>query len=203
MKYVIGNWKMNGNKALLARFPTLPNNAALCVPHHLIEKGLGAQDCSAHESGAFTGEISARMIADAGAKICIVGHSERRRYHGETNEIVKQKAARCIESGIIPIICVENPEQVAESVPEYGEKVIIAFEPPGSIGTGVVPTADEIKKTHEEIGTAAPNTIILYGGSVDSKNAREILAIENVGGVLVGGASLDPEKFMEIVNAGR
>jgi triosephosphate isomerase len=203
MKYVIGNWKMNGDGALLARFPTTEKNAVLCVPFHLISPGLGAQDCSAFEDGARTGEISAKMLSDAGVKYCIVGHSERRKYHNETDGLVAAKAAMCLKYGITPIVCVENPGQVAGSVPETDGKIIVAFEPTDCIGTGKTPTMDEIKKVHGQIAELVPGTAILYGGSVTPANAREILAIDNVGGVLVGGASLDPEKFKEIINAGR
>ncbi|MDR1826501.1 MAG: triose-phosphate isomerase [Rickettsiales bacterium] len=203
MKYVIGNWKMNGDKALLSEFIPLAANAMLCVPFHLIGETLGAQDCSTEDCGARTGEISARMIREAGAKYCLVGHSERRRNHNETDELVHAKAMRCLEAGVMPIICIENPAEVLKSVPKTDGKIIVAFEPVGSIGTGNAMTADEIRRTHEKIAEIIPGTDILYGGSVAPANAREILAIDNVAGVLVGGASLDPKKFKEIVDVGK
>jgi triosephosphate isomerase len=230
MPYVIGNWKMNGGRDLLASFGNLDGDKiALCVPFHLLgEKTmfpLGAEDCSAHDSGAFTGEVSAKMIAETGAKYCIVGHSERRLYHNETNEIVAAKASRCLENGLIPIICVgetkeqkENGEtlkiiedQVWQSVPDaktVKSEIIVAYEPAWAIGTGLIPSADEIQIVHNHIAKnldaiGLPGTAILYGGSVKSSNAAEIMALSNVGGVLVGGASLDAEQFGEIINAGK
>ena len=220
---------MNGDAGRLSEFGKLAGEGiVLCVPFHLLYKGagglaLGAEDCSVNENGAFTGEISARMIAATGAKYCIVGHSERRRNFGETNEIVAAKAARCLAAGIIPIICVgetlaEKEEgrgfevvenQVWQSIPNAADikgEIIVAYEPVWAIGTGLIPVADDICKAYSHIWDilaqmGLSETAILYGGSVNSSNAREILAIPNIGGVLVGGASLDPKQFKEIINA--
>ncbi|MDR3208856.1 MAG: triose-phosphate isomerase [Rickettsiales bacterium] len=228
MKYVIGNWKMNGAAELLEGFLKLKEKAVLCVPFHLLRPGtdmvgIGAEDCSAHESGAFTGEVSARMIAEAGAKYCIVGHSERRQYWNETNEIVAAKAARCLEYGLIPIICVgETKEQkkagetlkviesqVWQSIPSVDiikSEIIVAYEPVWAIGTGLIPTIDDITSVHNHIAEilkqmGLAGTAVLYGGSVKPSNAREIMGIKNVGGVLVGGASLKLDDFIPIIKA--
>ena len=222
MKYVIGNWKMNGDAAKLAAFRgTLSDRAFLCVPFHLLSAGLGAQDCSAFPEGPRTGEVSAKMIAAAGARACIVGHSERRRNFAETNEIVAEKAARCLEAGLVPIICVGETDkgaplsivesQVWQSVPKADSikgGIIVAYEPVWAIGTGLVPTPADIEKVHAAIAKiletlGLSGTAILYGGSVTAANAAEIMALKNVGGVLVGGASLDLNQFTEIINAGK
>jgi len=195
-KYIIGNWKMNGSQELLDEFGEIPGGI-LCVPFPFLRAGLGAQDCSAHESGAFTGEVSAKMLAEIGVKYCIVGHSERRKYHSETNEIVKEKAARCQENGIIPIVCAEDLPQASGSIPASGD-FMIAWEPASAIGTGKLPSIDEIKTMYNQIRQIAADKAILYGGSVKPDNAREILAVCD--GVLVGGASLKKNEFMEIIN---
>ena len=230
MKFVIGNWKMNGTRAILremieraANIQT-ENRVALCVPFTMLgEKSdiiaMGAQDISTHERGAYTGEISGAMLAEAGAKYVIVGHSERRMYHGETNDIVSAKAARALESGLTPIICVgETADErragktleiitsgVRESVPEnVSGDIIIAYEPRWAIGAGITPTADDIATAHRVIAETLSymhlvGTPILYGASVNSKNVADIVAIENVDGVLVGGASLKPDEFIPII----
>ena len=226
MKYIIGNWKMNGTADLLAKFESLAaDRVILCIPFHLLNakpNGLliGAEDCSAHENGAFTGEISAEMLASTGAKYCIVGHSERRQYWNESNELVAKKAARLLANKITPIICVGETreqkeagktisvinEQVSQSIPKDVEgEIIMAYEPVWGIGTGLVPTLEEIKKVHDYIAgmlkeMGREGTAILYGASVKPANAREIMATENVGGVLVGGASLKPEEFKGIID---
>jgi triosephosphate isomerase len=228
MKYVVGNWKMNGDKNLLARFLESKERAVLCVPFQLLCPGtdavsIGAEDCSAHESGAFTGEVSAKMIAEAGAKYCIVGHSERRLYWNETNEVVAAKAERCLEHGLVPIICVGETkeqkeaggtlkvieDQVWQSIPKIEavrSEIIVAYEPVWAIGTGLIPTIDDIKSVHDHIAKilermGLAGAAILYGGSVKPSNAGEIMAIENVGGVLVGGASLKLDDFIPIIRA--
>ena len=169
MKIIAGNWKMNGTRAALEnmlhalRDIVTNNRVILCVPFtmlgaHSENVALGAQDVSTHDHGAFTGEVSAPMIADTGAKYVIVGHSERRMYHGETNDIVRHKAAAAIASGLTPIICVgETMDEkqagktmaiiesgVRESVPTDARNVIVAYEPRWAIGAGLTPTAEEI-----------------------------------------------------------
>ena len=210
MKYIIGNWKLNGDKKLIKEFfdgldlSLSGGNIVLCLPYTLLSSELpgvaiGAQDVSTHTGGAYTGEISAAMIKEAGAVYSLVGHSERRKNFGETNDIVREKAMRCIENGIIPIICVEDASQVVSSCPESGE-FLIAYEPVTAIGTGTVPSAEEIENVHTGIHEMAPGKSVLYGGSVKPENASEILGIPGVDGVLVGGASLKPDQFMRIID---
>ena len=230
MKIIAGNWKMNGSRAALGEMidaitgVKTENRVILCVPFTMVRAGtenvaIGAQDISAHEKGAYTGEVSGAMLADAGAKYVIVGHSERRMYHGETNDIVRAKAARALESGLTPIICVgETADErragktleiitsgVRESVPEnVSGDIIIAYEPRWAIGAGITPTADDIATAHRVIAETLSymhliGTPILYGASVNSKNVADIVAIENVDGVLVGGASLKPDEFIPII----
>ncbi len=220
-KIIAGNWKMNGTRAMLdTMFDALKNvktenKIIICPPFTLLGTGTvatGAQDCSPHESGAYTGEISAEMIAETGAKYVIVGHSERRQYHNETNEIVRAKATRALAAGLTPIICVGETkeqydagktlevieEQIRNSIPNHD--FIIAYEPVWAIGTGLVPTTDDIARVHAHMRTLTPAPL-LYGGSVKGSNAAEIMSIENVDGVLVGGASLKPDDFITIIEA--
>ena len=184
----------------------------------------GAQDCSAHVEGAYTGEISAAMLADFGCDYCIVGHSERRAMHGETNEIVKAKAKRVIEQNITAIICVgetlEEREtnktkgvvetQIVESLPEgaNAKNTVIAYEPVWAIGTGKAATAEDVKDMHDFIRDLLETKLdsgaemrILYGGSVKPSNAAELLNLNNVNGALIGGASLNADDFLAIGNA--
>ena len=186
----------------------------------------GGQDCHAAASGAHTGDIAAGMIADAGGQYVIVGHSERRSDHGETSDMVRAKAEAAIGAGLKPIICVGETEaqrdageaesvvatQLADSIPDAAElhEVIVAYEPVWAIGTGRTPTLDEISQMHHAIrarlvdrfGLSKGESIrILYGGSLKPQNAREILAVENVNGGLVGGASLLAKDFYTIISA--
>ena len=176
MKIIAGNWKMNGSKSVLAEMQsalgeiTTENRVVLCVPFTMIDGAvgpaiIGAQDVSVHDYGAFTGEISAKMLQEAGAKYVIVGHSECRMYHGDTNEIVKQKAEIALAHGITPIICVGETIQerddgrmleiiesgVRESVPADGGYVIVAYEPRWAIGAGITPSDDDIATAHQLI----------------------------------------------------
>ncbi len=186
----------------------------------------GGQDCHPAASGAHTGDISAGMVADAGAQFVIVGHSERRADHGETDETVRAKAEAAIGAGLKPIICVGETEaerdagqaeaivagQLAASIPDAAEQheVVVAYEPVWAIGTGRTPTLEDIAAMHASIragldarfGAERSQTIrILYGGSMKPQNAREILAVENVNGGLVGGASLLAKDFYTIISA--
>lgn len=230
MKYIIGNWKMNGSKtelddmiATLADIKT-QNRVVLCVPFTMLGTGganvsIGAQDVSAHDHGAFTGEVSASMIAATGAKYVIVGHSERRAYHNETNDIVRAKAQMALDNGLCPIICVgETMDEkragktfdviqsaVRESVPaDVQDDIIIAYEPRWAIGAGITPTRQEISDAHRVIAETLAymgldGTPILYGASVKANNVADIVSIDNVDGVLVGGASLKPQDFLPII----
>lgn len=243
---IAGNWKMNGlthsleELAELARLLTTgaaPRAVvAICPPATLLavvaaqgaSSGIlaGGQDCHTAASGAHTGDISAGMIADTGAQFVIVGHSERRADHNETDEVVRAKAEAAIGAGLKPIICVGETEaqrdageaesvvaaQLAASIPDAAEQheVVIAYEPVWAIGTGRTPTLEDIAAMHASIRSRlagrfgadrAANIRILYGGSMKPQNAREILAIENVNGGLVGGASLLAKDFYTIISA--
>lgn len=230
MKIIAGNWKMNGTRTALSEMINAlqnidtQNTIILCVPYTLlnIDSGriaLGAQDTSTHDHGAYTGEVSAQMIAETGAKYVIVGHSERRQYHGETNNIVQQKAVAAMAAGLIPIICIgetmdEKQSGIAMQVIESGvrecvppntnKNIIIAYEPRWAIGAGITPTDDEIAAAHKLIADTLSNMgltniPILYGASVKATNAAQIMSIPNVDGVLVGGASLKPDDFIPII----
>lgn len=240
-KLAAGNWKMNGDLAALAEIEALCTahrapgcEVLICPPAVLIhpmkqkvagrEIAVGGQDCHGRQSGAHTGDISAAQLRDAGATHVIVGHSERRADHGETDADVATKAAAAHEAGLIAIICVGETEaqrdagetlavidgQLAGSVPEgaTAENTVIAYEPVWAIGTGRTPTNDQIAEVHarmrrhlaDRIADAA-NMRLLYGGSVKPGNAAEVFAIPNVDGALVGGASLKAADFGGIIAA--
>lgn len=242
-KLAAGNWKMNGTGAALAELEALsaahPDpgcDIVICPPATLIHRAstatrgtaiaIGGQDCHAAASGAHTGDISAEMLSDAGATHVILGHSERRADHGETDEDVRAKARHAIDSGLTAIICVGESlaereaantldiigGQLAGSVPDLvtGETLVIAYEPIWAIGTGLTPTADQIGEVHAFIrarlerrfGAGVGRSVrILYGGSVKPSNAAEIFAVPDVDGALVGGASLHACDFSPIVTA--
>ena len=181
---------------------------------------LGGQDCSNYNEGAYTGEVSASMLKDASCQFCIVGHSERRQIFGQSNEDVCIKVMNLISHNINPIICIgESFEeknknltqdvlytQISNSIPNNATKdfVIIAYEPIWAIGTGLIPSLEEIDSIHSFIKNEIQNFVnykILYGGSVNSNNASEIMGLKNVDGVLVGGASLDAAEYKKILNS--
>lgn len=239
--YIVGNWKMHGTRAMLSEARAIDRAAqrhmkvevALAPPYTLIHPihreaeqiAVGAQDCHEAEGGAHTGDISAAMIADAGAKFVILGHSERRQNHGESDTRVRAKAEAALAAGLTPIVCVgetlEEREggraeevvvvQLAGSVPEgfCAAAGVIAYEPVWAIGTGRTPSPDDIETMHAAIraalmarhGAAGKGVRILYGGSVKAANAAQILALRDVNGALVGGASLDAAGFLEIAVA--
>lgn len=232
-KLIAGNWKMNGTRASLAEVERLKGHLGgadaadvlICPPATLLADldravadspiMIGGQDCHASQSGAHTGDISAEMIADLGGRFIIVGHSERRADHGETDSDVRAKAEAVQRAGLTPIICVgetrEEREagraeevvrgQLAGSLPDGGGRVV-AYEPVWAIGTGLVPSIDDIAQMHGMIReVCGPQTRLLYGGSVKPGNAGDILHIPNVDGALVGGASLKAEDFFGIINA--
>lgn len=240
--FIVGNWKMNGTRSMLSEARAIDRAAerlikvevALAPPFTLIhathkEAGLiavGAQDCHPAEGGAHTGDISAAMVKDAGASFTIVGHSERRADHGETNILVKQKAEAAIAAGMNVIVCVgETAEdrdagkaedvvsrQLKGSLPDSEDaaaNVTVAYEPVWAIGTGNTATTDDIAAMHAAIrakllaiyGEEGEAIRILYGGSVNADNASEILGTPDVGGALVGGASLTAESFLGIIVA--
>jgi len=240
---IAGNWKMHGLapqlgeiEAMAAAVKATPPCAdiLICPPATLIARAvqtaagriaIGGQDCHPDMAGAFTGDVSAEMLKDAGASAVIVGHSERRRYHGETDALVAAKANAAGRAGLLAIICVGETasqrrdgkalsvcgDQIAGSVPDgmTSSATVIAYEPLWAIGTGRTPTSEEIVEVHAHIRQclearlgAEGNTVrIVYGGSVNPSNAREILALPEVGGALVGGASLKAADFEAIFRA--
>ena len=238
-KLAAGNWKMNGLAAQMAEIETLADTVPegpevlICPPATLLSMmaavsgpiQIGAQDCHNAQNGAHTGDISAAMLADAGARYVIVGHSERRADHGETDATVAAKATAAWEAGLTAIICIGETEaqyragetlaviagQLAGSVPEgaTGANTVIAYEPVWAIGTGLVPEMAEIATVHgairaqlvERFGPEADAMRLLYGGSVKPGNAAEIFAVADVDGALVGGASLKASDFGPIVTA--
>jgi triosephosphate isomerase len=185
----------------------------------------GGQDCHPAQSGAHTGDISATMLADAGAQYVIVGHSERRADHGETDDLVRSKALAAVAAGLTPIICIGETEgqrregqavavvsqQIAASMPDEARAVgvVVAYEPVWAIGTGLTPTIEDIREMHgalrarlvERFGDGGLGMRLLYGGSMKPANARDILLVENVNGGLVGGASLLANDFYAIISA--
>jgi triosephosphate isomerase len=237
-----GNWKMNGDRASLGELRAIVAGAAnagcdvaICPPATLIAAAvavvagslvrIGGQDCHAAKSGAHTGDVSAEMIADAGATLVIVGHSERRTDHKETDADVRAKAEAAWRAGLIAILCIGETEaerrggtteavldrQIAGSVPDgaTAANLVVAYEPIWAIGTGLTPSLDDIRAAHTHIrrrlagrfGREADGVRILYGGSVKPANAREIMALPGVDGALVGGASLKALDFLAIVAA--
>jgi triosephosphate isomerase len=233
---IAGNWKMNGTGASLAEIETLAGHieaaplacdVLICPPATLIARAawmakgrvaIGGQDCHAEPSGAFTGDVSAEMLRDAGATAVIVGHSERRQHHGETDAVVAAKAQAAWRAGLVAIICIGETEaerdagcqdevcstQLAGSVPPGAtpQNTAIAYEPVWAIGTGKTPTSPQIAAMHAHIRACLGTSLrILYGGSVKPGNAKEILALPEVGGALVGGASLKAADFLTIVEA--
>jgi triosephosphate isomerase len=243
---VAGNWKMYGKTAALTEIRALldllgngPRPAAgimICPPATLLGQAryvlgksdisLGGQDCHPEPEGAHTGDISAEMLADAGATAVIVGHSERRRDHGETDALVAAKAAAAHRAGLAAIICIGETEQERREGATLGvvgrqldgslpssataENTVIAYEPVWAIGTGLTPTPDDVAEVHgfirdslaKRLGSEEAAKIrILYGGSVKPSNARELLAVGNVNGALVGGASLKAADFYAILAA--
>jgi triosephosphate isomerase len=238
---IAGNWKMNGTLASIGEARAVAQGlngrarVAICPPAPLIHpmsealKGsavlVGAQDCHWEAAGAYTGDVSAETLADAGASLVILGHSERRAGHGETDRQVADKVAAALRAGLEPIVCVGETleqrqggaalnvvtRQVRGSLPQdlQGEAFSVAYEPVWAIGTGLTPTIAEIEEVHAAIRAALADLFgadgarppILYGGSVKPANAAEILRSAEVGGALVGGASLKAADFLGIVNA--
>ncbi len=247
--YIVGNWKMNGSRAMLAEARAIDRAAAripavevaIAPPFTLISAlgeavtaiAVGAQDCHVAASGAHTGDISAPMLKDAGADFAILGHSERRADHGESDVLVQDKAHAALEAGLGAIVCVGETlaereagrakevvsAQLAGSLPtaeaasalgeRLPEQLAVAYEPVWAIGTGKVATVDDVSAMHRAIraqliaayGEVGCELRILYGGSVNADNAAGLLAGDEVGGALVGGASLTAESFLAIIAA--
>lgn len=239
---VVGNWKMNGslaaNAVLLSELKPLLANAnavavAMCAPFVYLAQlsdmssiggfKVGAQDVSIHLDGAYTGETSAAMLADIGCEYVIIGHSERREYHHESNLLVAQKALAAQRAGLTPIVCVGETlaqresdsaldvigEQLSAVKSVLGESVlsqcVIAYEPVWAIGTGLTATPEQAQEVHQFIratlGSAGVDTQILYGGSVKPDNAQSLFEQADIDGALVGGASLNAQDFFNIVLA--
>ncbi len=240
---IAGNWKMNGSLAVLSSYAEQVRNALdgtalaaeliLCPPSPLIRPliealgdlpvTVGAQDCDWHRKGAHTGDVSADLLAEIGARFVILGHSERRTGHGESSTMVRDKARAVMAAGLTPIVCVGETEsereaheaetvvraQLAGSLPDdfIG---ILAYEPIWAIGTGKTPTEADVAEMHGAIRgslkrrfATGETMAILYGGSVKPENAAALLGIPEVGGALIGGASLEPRDFMAIAAAAR
>lgn len=235
---VVGNWKMHGSLASIDEFaaawrPTDANcDVVLAPPFPYLAKvaealpgtGVAAQDCSSHPGGAYTGEVAAPMLADLGCDWVILGHSERRQYHAETDALVASKLGAALDAGLRPIVCVGETlaqreagdheavvaAQVLGSLAGAAlDNVVIAYEPVWAIGTGVTATPEQANEMHgairallsERFGETGSAIPLLYGGSVKPGNAAELFACEYIDGALVGGASLKAEDFAAIVGA--
>lgn len=241
---IAGNWKMNGLKSSAVELAAISQGAddlarkvdlMICPPATLLSRAagivtgskltLGGQDCHPNASGAHTGDISAEMLADAGAIAVIVGHSERRSDHGETDAVVNAKARAAWRAGLLAIVCVGETQeqrdsgktldvvgsQLAGSVPDgaMASNLVIAYEPVWAIGTGRTPTTGDVEEVHgfirnkltERMNKQGAVVRILYGGSVKPSNAAELMAVPHVGGALVGGASLKATDFLAIATA--
>jgi triosephosphate isomerase len=238
---IAGNWKMHGLESQLGVIEAISVSVKksppcadilICVPATLVARAaeaaagriaIGGENCASQISGAFTGDMSAEMLKDAGASAVIVGHSERRQHHAETDSIVAAKARAAWRAGLMSIICIGETrlqrdsgdaltvcgDQIAGSVPEgmNGTANALGYEPLWAIGSGSMPTPDEITQMHvhirhclvERLGSEGKRVRILYGGSVKPDNARQILDLPEVGGALVGGASLKAEDFEAII----
>jgi len=242
-KLIAGNWKMNGSLeanaalvgALLLDASVWACDVAVCVPSVYLAQvqalvqgsrlSLGAQDVSGQESGAFTGEVSATMLKDFGARYCIVGHSERRQYHQESDATVALKVQRALSVGVTPIVCVGETlaqreaglteEAVKRQLPavvhtngHYISEIVVAYEPVWAIGTGKTSSPQEAQQVHQLLRTQlqaasqhADRVRILYGGSMNASNAAALLAQPDIDGGLIGGAALQAAAFLSIVAA--
>ena len=231
-KLIAGNWKMHGSRAALAELAGVEAAAArapgvdvaICPPftliglaaEHATHVAIGGQDSHGDSCGAHTGCVSADMLAEAGATLCIVGHSERRANQGEADAEVRAKATAVIAAGLTAILCVGETldqrdagdavgvvtAQLAGSLPHARDKLVVAYEPVWAIGTGRTPTVADVAEMHEAIRAVVGEGVrVLYGGSVKASNAAELLAVANVDGALVGGASLTAADFVPIVEA--
>jgi triosephosphate isomerase len=241
-KLVVGNWKMNGglaaNAVLLSEIaagwrPSPGRDLAVCVPYPYLPQAegvlaetpiaWGAQDVSEHEAGAYTGEVSARMLGEFGCRFAIVGHSERRQYFGDTDAIVAAKARAAVAAGITPIACVGETlaereqrvteavvsrqlEAVLDAVGKGASRLVIAYEPVWAIGTGRTASPAEAQVVHATVRArlaqaGAVDVPVLYGGSVKADNAAALFAMPDIDGGLIGGASLKAAEFLAIARA--
>jgi triosephosphate isomerase len=242
-KLIAGNWKMNGNlaandalvKAIIAGLGAQTCDVAVCVPApYLVQlqallQGspvlLGSQDVSAHESGAYTGEVSVGMLKEFGVRYCLVGHSERRQYHGETDVVVAAKAQRALAAGLTPIVCVGETlaereagqteevvkRQLAAVIHANGHcisEIVVAYEPVWAIGTGKTASPEQAQQVHAVLraqlkaaSSHADGIQILYGGSMNAANAAQLLTQPDIDGGLIGGAALKAPDFLTIIAA--
>ena len=242
-KLIVGNWKMNGSlaanaellDAVLAGLAGCPSAAeiAVCASTPYLAQlqarlqggalDWGAQDCSAHEAGAYTGEVSAAMLREFGCRYVIVGHSERRQYHGESDDLVATKAQRALAAGITPIVCVGETladhnagrtdfvvkrqlSAVIHAVGHCASEIVVAYEPVWAIGTGQTATPEQAQAVHAVLraqlraaSARSQRNRILYGGSMNAGNAAELLAQPDIDGGLIGGASLKAADFLHII----
>lgn len=237
MKYIIANFKQNGDKQFITDYAKqinkllkTPTNLYIALPSgylymsNLFSKNkinIGAQNISNQPKGAFTGELGANMAGDLGANFTLIGHSERRNIYGETNSQIAQKIALAQQYGLLVVLCVGETlqdkskyksvlsKQLKESLQNANlDNLIIAYEPVWAIGTGLTATTADIVKVHKYIKeymskNYGKNVAVLYGGSVNASNSKDILALELVDGVLVGGASLKPDQFAQIYNSAK
>lgn len=223
-KYIVANWKMNGDIQLIQLYQdffsqyTINHHIVVCPPSPFLEKikhtsyEVGAQDCHFEKSGAFTGSTSADILKSMNAEYVILGHSERRTQYNETSQLVQKKSMAALDAGLTPIICIGETlqeketgqtstiitNQLKESIPNTKQDFMIAYEPIWAIGTGTVPSPEYIQNIHSVIHNIYPTCPVLYGGSVNKKNIKDILRIKYVDGVLVGGASLDISFFQTL-----
>ena len=244
-KLIAGNWKMNGSiaandalvRAVVAGMKDATCHVAVCVPapylaqvqmlRHGSALELGAQDVSPHEQGAYTGEMSAAMLKEFGARYAIVGHSERRQYHGESDQLVADKAKAALAHGITPIVCVGETlaereagqtelvvkRQLASVIHTNGHcisEIVVAYEPVWAIGTGKTATPEQAQAVHQVLRAQlraatehADRVAILYGGSMNAANAASLLAQPDIDGGLIGGASLKAADYLQIIAAAR
>lgn len=245
-KLIVGNWKMNGDlvsngtllDAILAGAPAVAHaRLAVCVPasylaqvqSRLLGSSVvwGSQDVSAHEQGAYTGEVSATMLKDFACRYAIVGHSERRQYHGERDEVVAAKAQRALAAGITPIVCVGETlverqagqteavvkRQMAAVIHAVGHctsELVVAYEPVWAIGTGQTATPEQAQHVHAVLRSQlmvaseqAQRVAIVYGGSMNAGNAASLLSQPDIDGGLIGGASLNPADFLSIAQSAK
>lgn len=242
-KLIVGNWKMNGSVAanavlldgIRAGVKGLVSDLAVCVPAPYLAQAQaalsgsavawGAQDVSLHEAGAYTGEVSGAMLRDFGCQFVIIGHSERRSLHGESNDIVAGKTLRALSCGLTPIVCVGETLEEREAgqtgqivssqlsavldAVDGLEKIVVAYEPVWAIGTGKTATPEMAQQVHAQLRTllleadpvAGGGVRLLYGGSMKPDNARDLLAMTDIDGGLIGGASLKADDFLAIARS--
>jgi triosephosphate isomerase len=225
-KLIIANWKMNVSKEqsfslLSACYDVYHAKEFVVCPPFIYTESLkvnfpkiafGGQDCSSHKSGAYTGEVSASMLSEVGCDYVILGHYERRSNHKETNDLIRQKVARCLECNLIPIVCVGEPievmyeggtvdyilDQLSGSI-ENSSKIIIAYEPIWAIGSNLVPNLEQLQHVFDRLSEYYQENKLIYGGSVNLENFKDLLKLRNIDGLLLGKASLESNTLITIL----